>query len=255
MLPIEALNSVYTGKQPAPLESIDFTPDLRLLALAPHPDDFDAIAITLRYFHENGNDIHLCVLSGGSKGVQDSYSRPPSWDHKTQLREQEQLNSCNFFGISPTRINFLRLPEANDGELAQDAANEDRVCRQISTISPDILFLPYGKDSNTGHQRTYNMAREAARKLGNPLLALYNQDIKTLAFRTDLYTGFNETKADWKRTLLRFHDTQQTRNMETRGHGLDERILRLNHTLAREHQLTTRYAETFQIELFYTGHS
>ncbi|MFV1972608.1 MAG: hypothetical protein ACC648_02720 [Thiohalobacterales bacterium] len=39
------------------------------------------------------------------------------------------------------------------------------------------------------------MARKAARKLGNPLLALYNQDIYTFAFRTDLYTGFSETQA------------------------------------------------------------
>jgi LmbE family N-acetylglucosaminyl deacetylase len=254
MLPIEALNNVGTGGQPVALEAIGFSPDLRLLVLAPHPDDFDAISITLRYFHENGNEIHLCVLSGGSKGVQDSYSRPPTREHKTQLREQEQLNSCNFFGIAPTHINFLRLPETNDGELARDAANEDRVWQQISTISPDILFLPCGKDSNTGHQRTYIMAREALRKLGKPLLALYNQDIKTLTFRTDLYTGFNETQADWKRTLLRFHDSQQTRNMESRGHGLDDRILSFNRTLAGEHQLATRYAETFQIELFYTGH-
>ncbi len=254
MLPIEALNSVRTGGLPVALEAIGFSPDLRLLVLAPHPDDFDAISITLHHFHENGNEIHLCVLSGGSKGVQDSFTMPPTREHKTQLREQEQHNSCNFFGIAPTHINFLRLPEANDGELARDAANEDRVCQQISTISPDILFLPYGKDSNTGHQRTYNMTREAARKLGKPLLALYNQDIKTLTFRTDLYSGFNETQADWKRTLLRFHDSQQTRNMESRGHGLDDRILSFNRTLASEHQLATQYAETFQIELFYTGH-
>ncbi len=40
-----------------------------------------------------------------------------------------------------------------------------------------------------------NMARKAARKLGNPLLALYNQDIYTFASRTDLYTGFSETQA------------------------------------------------------------
>ena len=69
MLPIDALNAMRTGNQPTPIRDIGFSPTLRLLVLAPHPDDFDAIAITLRYFQARGNEIHLAVLSGGSQGV------------------------------------------------------------------------------------------------------------------------------------------------------------------------------------------
>ena len=250
MLPIHALKSLLAGN-PAPIDSIGFSPALRLLVLAPHPDDFDAIAITLRYLQARGNEIHLAVLSGGSKGVQDSYTSPqPSWEQKAQLREQEQLSSCAFFGLSPSRISFLRLPEAADGELAQDSSCQARVHNQINQTAPDILFLPSGNDINSGHQRTYDMARKAVQDLGKSLLALYNKDAKTLKFQTDLYTGFSQSQADWKSSLLRFHDTQQARNIATRGHGFDDRILSFNRTLAQELGLEDPYAETFQVELF-----
>ena len=250
MLPIDTLNAVRIGNRPAPIDSIGFSPSLRLLVLAPHPDDFDAIAITLRYLQARGNEIHLAVLSGGSKGVQDSHTKPPTWEQKARLREKEQLDSCGFFGLSPARLGFLRLPEAADGELARDSTNQARVHTLISETTPDILFLPYGNDNNTGHQRAYDMARAAARDLGRPLLGLYNKDAKTRSFRTDLYIGFDETQADWKRTLLRFHDSQQARNIEIRGHGFDERILSFNRKLAKELGLEAPYAETFQAELF-----
>jgi len=252
MLPIHALNAVCAGDHPAPIDSIGFSPALRVLVLAPHPDDFDAIAITLRYLQENGNQIHLAVLSGGSKGVQDSYAKPPpNWRQKAKLREQEQLSSCGFFGLPPSRISFLRLPDAADGELAQDTSSETRVRNQIDETAPDVVFLPCGNDSNSGHQRAYDMARKAIRDLGKTLLALYNKDAKSLGFQTDLYAGFSETQANWKRTLLRFHDTQQVRNIETRGLGFDDRILNFNRNLANELGLEVPYAETFRVELFH----
>ena len=252
MLPTDTLNALRADSHPAPVASIGFSPFLRLLVLAPHPDDFDAIAITLRGFQAQGNDIHLAVMSGGSKGVQDSYASPPTRERKARLREQEQINSCSFFGLNPDRLGFLRLPEAPDGELGHDVPNSARVRQLISEISPESLFLPYGDDSNSGHRRAFDMARAAARDLGRPLLALYNKDAKTLSFRSDLYTGFDETLANWKRTLLRFHDTQQKRNIEVRGHGFDDRILGFNRELARQLGLEAPYAEAFQAELFHS---
>jgi LmbE family N-acetylglucosaminyl deacetylase len=250
MLPIDALNAARNANRPARIDSIGLSPLLRLLVLAPHPDDFDAIAITLHHLQTQGNEIHLAVLSGGSKGVQDSYADPPTWEQKARLREKEQVDSCSFFGLSPARLSFLRLREAEDGELAHHADNQLRIRRLISETSPDVLLLPYGEDSNAGHRRAYDMARTAVQELGAPLLALYNKDAKSLSFRPDLYIGFDESQADWKRSLLRFHDTQQARNLDTRGHGFDERILNFNRKLARELDLEAAYAEAFQIELF-----
>jgi LmbE family N-acetylglucosaminyl deacetylase len=38
-------------------------PTLNLVVLAPHPDDFDAIGATMKYFHGNGNRIDVAVAT------------------------------------------------------------------------------------------------------------------------------------------------------------------------------------------------
>jgi hypothetical protein len=72
----------------------------------------------------------------------------------------------------------------------------------------------------------------------------------TIALRMDLYTGFDEEEAPWKAQLLRFHDSQQHRNLTTRGAGFDARILADNRQTARELGLARPFAEAFEIELY-----
>ncbi len=40
----------------------------RWLVLAPHPDDFDAVAVTLRWFADWGAELFLDVLTTGASG-------------------------------------------------------------------------------------------------------------------------------------------------------------------------------------------
>jgi hypothetical protein len=68
--------------------------------------------------------------------------------------------------------------------------------------------------------------------------------------RHDFYTVFGEKDAEWKGQLLRFHESQQQRNLNTRNHGLDERVLRVNRTSAQENLQMTTYAEVFEVEFF-----
>ena len=113
-----------------------------------------------------------------------------------------------------------------------------------------VIFLPSGNDINTNHQRTVDIALKEVQNLGKILLALYNRVAKTLDFRTDLYTGFNQTGADWKLSLLRLLDTRQARYIAVRGHGFDDGILNFNQTLANEPGLDFPNAETLQAKLF-----
>jgi hypothetical protein len=50
--------------------------------------------------------------------------------------------------------------------------------------------------------------------------------------------------------MLRFHQSQQTRNLQTRGHGFDDRILMVNAAIAQQLRTNQTYAEGFQVELF-----
>lgn len=226
------------------------TSNARLLFLAPHPDDFDSVAVTLKRFLDNGNDVRLVVLTGGAAGVLDSFASPPTDDRKADVREEEQRAALRFFGLPPANASFLRLPVADDGELLVDDGCRRAVARILREVAPDLVFLPHGEDTNGGHQRACALFRELAAATTKPMLALYHRDPKTTRIRIDVYTSFGRTEAEWKRTLLRHHQSQHTRNLQTRGAGFDDRILRVNQAIAAELRIAEEFAEGFQAELF-----
>ena len=113
--------------------------------------------------------------------------------------------------------------------------------------------MPHGNDSNAGHRAMFALFGEAARRLSPPPLALLNRDPKTLGMRMDFYMPFGPEEAEWKAALLRCHDSQQQRNLNTRGHGFDARILECNRCIARELSLDAPYAEAFEVDARWTS--
>ncbi len=73
-------------------------------------------------------------------------------------------------------------------------------------------------------------------------------DPRTIATHTDFYMPFGPQEAAWKAELLRCHDSQQQRNLRSRGHGFDARILDANRAAARDLGRGCEYAETFECE-------
>jgi hypothetical protein len=65
--------------------------------------------------------------------------------------------------------------------------------------------------------------------------------------RHDLDTFFGDADARWKAEMLRCHRSQQQRNLNSRGHGFDERILRVNRQAAAGVPGHGTYAEVFEI--------
>jgi LmbE family N-acetylglucosaminyl deacetylase len=228
-----------------PLSDAPWQPHARALVLAPHPDDFDAIGVTLRQLHEQRLELHLAVLTSGANGV-DGLG---SFEEKTALREAEQRDSCRFFGLPTARCHFLRLWE---DPLAQ-ARDEARLRAHILALQPDLVFMPHGNDSNAKHRRTCRSFCAIAASERLTLQACLNQDAKTLGMRSDLYTGFDADLAQWKAQLLRHHRSQQQRNLRTRGIGFDARVLQLNRSAAAALGTTEPYAEVFELMRFIDG--
>lgn len=221
---------------------------LNIAVLAPHPDDFDAIAVTLRHFHARGDKLHLAVLTTGASGVENGYADASSDHDKARLREAEQRASCAFFGLPETCIRFLRLPPDAGGNPELNAANHAAVREWLLPLQADLVFMPHGNDSNVTHQRSYALFRAIAEKENLRLWAVLNQDAKTLAIRHDLYTPFDAEAAAWKAELLRLHASQHQRNLNMRGHGFDERVLAVNRSTAGALGLAEEYAEAFELE-------
>ena len=113
--------------------------------------------------------------------------------------------------------------------------------------------MPHGNDPNIAHQRTYSFFSRTARELEFPVTACLNLDPKTIDMRYDLLTIFDEEEAKWKSELLRFHQSQQQRNLNVRGYGLDERILRINRQSAQKSRKQAAYTEAFELEHWHNG--
>ncbi len=94
---------------PQPLSNYTISKSLSVLVLAPHPDDFDAIGVSMRFLFENGNLIHLAVATSGASGVENSFYTPATKGNKTRVREQEQREAAVSLGCLKTSLNFSGL--------------------------------------------------------------------------------------------------------------------------------------------------
>ena len=247
--------ALFDQPRPLSLRNLPLPKDLHVLVLAPHPDDFDAIGVTLRLLRDKGNPIHVAVLTSGAGGVEDHFGSPQLTPAgKATLREEEQAASCRSFGLPPAHLTFLHLAEDGAGHLEDSEANLARLRRYWDAQLPDLVFTPHGHDTNAAHRRTCRLVRQLASVQPRPLAVLLNRDPKTITLRPDVYTAFAEAEAQWKGALLRFHQTQQQRNLRTRQYGFDERILRDNRAAAAAVGQGAAYAEVFELE-WYAGES
>src|SRR4051812_13169976 len=135
-------SSLLAGARPCSLREVVWPEPLEVLVMAPHPDDFDAIGLTLRHLHGQGHRLHLAVLTGGASGVDDGFGGATDVRAKNELREAEQRASCAFFGLPAERLHFLRLwdgsPESGDAA---------RLLEWMAARPADLVFMPHGNDS------------------------------------------------------------------------------------------------------------
>jgi LmbE family N-acetylglucosaminyl deacetylase len=240
----------------------------RVLVLGPHPDDPESVAITLRLLLKSGCDLRYAIVSMSPSGVQDQDALPAGHldvtslgQRKIAIRRREQILAAGALGLTEERISFLCLGEDGGGTLSDSLGNRAEINLLLESTMPDIVIMPTGQDSNRTHAWVHRVFREhakrCAQKRRRPLVALYNEDPKTLSMRTDLIVLFDEESAGWKMAVLKIHDSQQKRNLRLRKMGFDDRILKVNRlrfTLfsgSHDFDLSSAgYAEAFEIERF-----
>lgn len=243
------LDFLMEGDRPSDLGNISWPRKLTLLVTAPHPDDFDAIGVTLRHMAEQRHEVHVLVAETGS-GIDKVYGAGMTQAERTRLRVMEQTGSFRFFGLPEERYRFLALDNADDDQVADTAGNRKVLEALVREIRPDMLFMPHGNDTNRAHRAMYAMMKAIAASVEWPVAMMMNSDVKTVDMRKDYYFAFGERQAQWKGQLLRYHDSQHQRNIRDRGYGFDDRVLMLNRRTASELGIDRPYAASFELELY-----
>lgn len=238
----DSLAAPLRHAHPMHLDDLALPAPLRIAVLAPHPDDFDAIGISMRRLLARGHRIALAVLTSGSNGVENGFGGACTPAEKAALREAEQLAACARLGLPAAHIDFLRLWQRGD-----DDADDVRLRAWLHAQRTQLAFMPHGNDRNATHRRVHDTVRRIAEADRLDVWCCLNRDAKTVSMRTDLYSCFDDEEARWKAQLLRLHASQQSRNLHLRGEGFDDRVLRVNRTHACGRHADHRYAETFEL--------
>jgi LmbE family N-acetylglucosaminyl deacetylase len=114
--------------------SIDLEVPKVALAVGAHPDDIEfGCGGTFAKWAQNGCEIHLAVLTDGSKGSWD-----PAFDEKelVRLRQEEQRAAAKILGASTEVTFFGRV----DGELDNTERNRRDVVGLIRRLKPEVVL-------------------------------------------------------------------------------------------------------------------
>jgi LmbE family N-acetylglucosaminyl deacetylase len=105
----------------------------RALAIGAHSDDVEfGCGATLAKWAAGGAEVHLLVLTDGSKGTWDPGA---NLQELVAIRRQEQEAAAAVLGLAG--VECLGLP---DGELCSGLAERARVCEAIRRTRPEIVL-------------------------------------------------------------------------------------------------------------------
>ncbi|MGK7396799.1 MAG: PIG-L deacetylase family protein [Candidatus Cyclobacteriaceae bacterium M3_2C_046] len=150
--------------QMEPETPVDQWTNKKILLIGAHPDDDSYSYGTLAMLQENGNQIHVLIMTTGNVGTKDpNLSR----DDLAKIRRQEEINALADLGIPEDH--YINLGYT-DGML--EFADKEEVVRQlvyhIREIQPDVLFAfdpgyGYQRWRKSDHRAASYLAADAAR--------------------------------------------------------------------------------------------
>jgi len=221
---------------------------MNVLVLAPHPDDYDAIAITMKLLQQCDNRIFVRVLGTGWNRVEDEICDPATPEAKAALQRQEFHESCRRFELNEDDVAFLDMKEDSSGYIRKHPFNIELLKKAITEIKPQLIFMPHWNDTSNDRRLAATLAWDALDELGlsTPLLHFYTP--KTRTMYRHFYTVFSRSEADWKAGQLQCHRSIQQHYMAHYGIGFVDKIIQLNYDAGRDIG-KDKYAEVFEMKI------
>ncbi|MBM3659208.1 MAG: PIG-L family deacetylase [Actinobacteria bacterium] len=118
---------------PGDRPSVDLPTPARVLAVGAHPDDIEfGCGATLAKWGAAGAEVHLLVLTDGSKGTWDPATDPAALA-ATRVREQDDARR-HLGAVAVHHTDYV------DGELVDGPAEREAVCAVIRRTRPTVLL-------------------------------------------------------------------------------------------------------------------
>lgn len=155
---------------------------MRVLVIAPHPDD-EVIGCggTIKKHTNNGDEVYLCIVTK-------AYT--PDWSEEFIENRKKEISLANqVLGIKETF--FLDLPTVKLDIIGQKKIN-DLISENIKRVKPEILYLPFANDSIKDHQLVFEAGLFASREVKKVLSYSYQSPL----FVPNLYIDIFDTLED-----------------------------------------------------------
>ena len=126
---------------------------MRILVIAPHPDD-EVLGCggTIAKHASGGDEVYLCIVTK---------AYPPEWsEDEVRERKEEVLRANKILGIKKTY--FLDLPTVKLDTIPQKELN-DVITEVVNEVQPEVVYIPHKGDVVRDHQLVFDAAMVAVR--------------------------------------------------------------------------------------------
>jgi len=126
---------------------------VRILVIAPHPDDEVLGCGGTIYRHSSaGDEVYLCVVT-------EAYT--PDWSEEfIANRVEEVVRSSKILGIKMTYC--LKYPTVKLDTIPQKMLNES-IAGIVDEVEPEIVYIPHKGDLNKDHRLVFEASLVATR--------------------------------------------------------------------------------------------
>ena len=212
---------------------------MRILVIAPHPDD-EVLGCggTIAKFAERGDELHRLIIT-------EAYE--PDWSRDYQARKAEEIRaSGRILGIESTVS--LGYPAVRLDTVPQKVLN-DAISGVVRDIAPDLAFIPHRGDLNRDHRIVFESALVALRPVGTRCGQILSCEIpsetewgRLLApFVPGMYVDITGT-LDTKIRAMEAYGTEVKETPHPRSPELLRALARL-----RGSEILVPYAESFML--------
>lgn len=148
----------------------------RILAIGAHPDDVELGAGgTIHKHHQEGDIVHVLIMSRGERGVPDDKLRKDekALDEvvkgvaKGRIREAETRGALAILGVADENIEVLGYPD-----IGVQCKREliEKIQSEIVRLEPDVVYTHYLDEQHIDHVNTCMATLYATRRIKTIML-------------------------------------------------------------------------------------